>query len=310
MSNVLVTGGAGFIGSNLADLLLKNKHNVRVLDNLATGELKNLESAKEIDLLEGSITDKDTVKKAVKGIDYVFHMAAQVSVPLSIENPLLTENVNVNGTLNLLEASKNAGVRRLVFSSSCAVYGEAAAGAIREDTNKNPLSPYAVSKLAAENQCLSFSRLAGLETICLRYFNVYGPRQSPDSQYAAVIPKFITLLLGKRQPVIFGDGGQSRDFVFVSDVVHANLLAMRTRKASGEVFNIGSGTASTINELAREISSIIGVDIKPKYAKPRAGEIRHSLADISKAKKILGYKPKYNLEKGLKETIDWFSKER
>lgn len=306
MAKMLVTGGAGFIGSNIAEELLRKGHSVRVLDNLTTGRKGNIDTIKDsIEVINGDIRKLDVVKKAVEDMDYVFHLAAQVSVPMSVENPLLTEEVNVMGTLNVLKASKDSGIKRVIYSSSCAIYGDASDMPIKENTQKRPLSPYALTKLVSEEYCKLFYKQYGLKTVSLRYFNAYGPMQNPESLYAAVIPKFICLLLKDEQPVIYGDGKQTRDFVFVRDVIQANILAINTKGISGHVFNIGSGKATSVNELFEIICNILGKDVKPKYEKPRHGDIKHSLADITKARKRLGYEPKYTLEEGLEKTVEW-----
>lgn len=307
MARMLITGGAGFIGSNLAEELLEKGHAVKILDNFTTGRKENIDAIRgRIEVINGNVKELDDVKKAVENIDYVFHLAALVSVPMSIKNPLLTEEVNTIGTLNVLKASRDSGVNRVVYASSCAVYGDIQDIPIKEDTQKEPLSPYALTKLSAEGGCRLFSKLYGLETVCLRYFNVYGPKQDPNSQYAAVIPRFIESMLQNGQPVIFGDGEQTRDFVFVRDVIQANMLATSTRGISGQVFNIGSGKAETINSLLGMVNRILAKQIKPGYAQPRHGDIRHSLADIGRAREQLGYSPGYSFPDGLQETIQWF----
>ena len=306
MSKVLITGGAGFIGSNLAEELVKT-NSVRILDNITTGNLENLKKIKDkIEIIKGDIRDFETVKKAIKGTDYIFHLAALVSVPESIKKPIETNNVNVSGTLNILSASKELGVKRVIFTSSCAVYGNTAKQPIKENSKLRPESPYALTKLIGEEYCKLFSKLYNLETVSLRCFNVYGPKQNPKSAYAAVIPKFISEALRSKIPTIYGDGNQTRDFVFVKDVVNANILAMKAKDVSSQVFNIGSGRSETVNELLEKINKILNKNIKPKHAPQRPGDVKYSLADISKVKKFLGYSPKHGLEEGLKETIKWF----
>lgn len=300
----MVTGGAGFIGSHLARKLLETGHSVRVLDNLSTGRMKNIEGLKgRVETLRGDIRDLETVKKAVEGADYVFHQAAMVSVPRSIKSPVETADVNIGGTLNILSCSRDSDVKRVIFASSSSVYGDSPALPKREDMELNPISPYALSKLAGEEWCGLFGRVYGLETVCLRYFNVYGPNQDLESEYAAVIPRFINSTLNNKPPVIYGDGNQTRDFTYVKDVVEANILAMKGRPG---IYNIGSGERVSINTLLKTISRIAGRSVKPRHEKPRPGDIEHSLADISLAGKGLGYRPKFGLEQGLGETIGWF----
>lgn len=305
---ILVTGGAGFIGSNIAIELIEQGYDVRILDNFARGKFENIENIKEkTELVNGDIRDLETLKKATKDIEYVLHQAAIPSVPKSIEDPLASNSVNINGTLNTLLASRDSNVKRLVFASSSSVYGNSPVLPKKETLEPNPISPYGLTKLVGERYCRLFYELYGLETISLRYFNIFGPRQDIESQYASVIPKFIRAILSNRPPTIFGDGKQSRDFTFVKNVVEANILAIKAKSnAVGKVFNIACGRKTTINELAEKINKILKKDIKPEYTKPRKGDIKHSLADISRAKELLGYEPKYGLERGLKLTIDWF----
>jgi UDP-glucose 4-epimerase len=303
---VVVTGGAGFIGSNLAGELLK-KHDVTVVDNLSTGRMDNLDYIRdEIEFIQGSITDLDLLKKAFISADTVFHQAAIPSVQRSVDNPIVSNEANVDGTLKVLVAARDCGVRKVVYASSSSVYGDTPTLPKREDMKPNPKSPYAVSKLAGEYYCRVFSEVYGLETACLRYFNVYGPRQDPKSQYAAVIPRFVTRVLDHEPPVIFGDGTQTRDFTFVKDVVKANILAMES-EAEG-VFNIACGHRVSLNELAGKIMEITGIRLDPIYDKPRPGDIKDSLADISSARDKLGYEPEFNLNSGLEGTIKWFQK--
>ncbi|MEW6328531.1 MAG: SDR family oxidoreductase [Candidatus Micrarchaeota archaeon] len=309
MKRVLITGGAGFIGSNIA-LELADRFEVVVFDNLSTGDEANLADVmKKVEFISGDIREIGSVKKAVRGVDYVLHQAALPSVVRSVNDPSATSGVNVEGTLNVLLAARDEGVGRVVYASSSSVYGDQPAVLKNEKMKPNPLSPYAVSKLAAEHYCRVFYKIYGLETVALRYFNVFGPRQSPNSQYAAAIPKFISAMRKGERPVIFGDGKQSRDFTYVGDVVRANLLALKARRAPGEVFNIACGRRTTLNALIEKINGLLGTEIKPRYEKPRAGDVLHSLADISKARRILGYAPRYALEDGLKETIEWFEGE-
>lgn len=307
MELYLVTGGAGFIGSHLVEELLKRGHRVRVIDNFLTGKRENLASfADKIELLEADIRDSRACTQAVRGVNYVLHQAALPSVSRSIEDPLLVTEINVGGTLNLLIASAEAKIKRFVFASSTAVYGDDPHLPKIEEREGNPLSPYALSKLAAEKYCQIFSRIYGLSTICLRYFNVFGPRQDPFSPYAAVIPNFIMKFLRGEQPPIFGDGEQSRDFVYVLDVVEANLLASQAEDVSGEIFNIARGVGITVNSLAAQIKEILRTPLGISYEKSRPGEIRYSFADISKARKMLKYNPKFSLREGLEKTIRWF----
>lgn len=302
-TRVIVTGGAGFIGSHLADELVRQGHRVIIIDNLSTGRMENIEallSNGDVEFVHSSITDFKLLKKLFQDVDCIFHQAALPSVPRSIEDPLASHEANVTGTMNVLLAARDSGVKRVIFASSSSVYGDTPTLPKREEMTPNPHSPYAVTKLAAEHYCRVFSQVYGLVITCLRYFNVYGPRQNPESQYAAVVPGFIKNVFEGSPPVIFGDGEQTRDFTFVKDVVAANILAAQAN--IGGVFNIGSGQNTTVNELANLIIDIIGSNIKPIYQDPRPGDVRHSLADISKAK-TFGYEPKYSLRQGLLETI-------
>lgn len=303
---VVVTGGAGFIGSNLAEELLK-KHEVTVMDNLSTGRIGNLDCIMDkINFIEGSITDLDLLKVAFSGSDTVFHQAAIPSVQRSVDNPIASNEANVEGTLKVLVAARDCGVRKVVYASSSSAYGDTPTLPKIEDMKPNPMSPYAISKLAGEYYCRVFSEVYGLKTASLRYFNVYGPRQNPESQYAAVIPRFITRVLANSPPVIYGDGKQTRDFTFVKDVVKANILAMQS-PAQG-VFNIACGKRVSLNELAGKIMEITGIRIDPIYEEPRQGDVRDSLADIAEARRELGYEPDFDLDLGLEETIKWFRK--
>ncbi len=305
----LVTGGAGFIGSNITARLVEKGYSVRVIDNFATGQRSNLEPfLKDIELIEGDIRDFWTVAKATKGIDYILHQAALPSVPRSIDNPLTTTEVNINGTLNILEAARFNGVRRIVYASSSSVYGDSPVMPKSEEMKPMPKSPYAITKLAGEEYCMNFHQLYGLETVALRYFNVFGPRQNPFSQYSAVIPKFIDLLKNGAAPTIHGDGETSRDFTFIENVVSANILACEKKAAAGNVINIACNKAFTLNELVEKLNSILGTDIQPKYGPPKMGDVKHSLADISKAHQVLGYKPEIDFDKGLEKTAEWFDK--
>ena len=306
MPNYLVTGGAGFIGSNIVEALVNQGGSVRVLDNCATGKLSNLEGIiNRIEFIHGDVRNLSVVREAVRDIDYVLHQAALPSVARSVDNPIATNEVNVTGTLNVLVAARDAKVERVVYASSSSVYGNSPVLPKREEMPANPISPYAISKYAGEQYCKVFYTLYGLETIALRYFNVFGPRQSPSSQYAAAIPIFIKAFLEGKPPTIFGDGEQSRDFTFVENVVSANLLACHAEGAAGEMFNIACGKRTTVNDLARAIKNLLGSSVEPVYSKARKGDVRHSLADITKARRILGYEPKVDFEAGLQQTIEW-----
>lgn len=303
---VLVTGGAGFIGSHLVDGLLARGHSVTVLDDLSSGTMDNLKTHTDnpaFRFIQGDIRDAEAVERALAGVDAVIHEAAMMSVPLSIEDPELAQSVNVDGTLALLKASLGHGVKRFVYASSCAVYGEQAELPISEDAPPQPLSPYASSKLAAEKNCLAFHEREGLETVCLRYFNVYGPRQT-FGEYAGVMMKFLECLRTDQPPIIYGDGEQTRDFVFVGDVAEATLLALEREGVAGEVMNIGTGEATSINKLCEVFLRLVGKsELKPIYEVPRGGDIKHSLADIAKARKLLSFKPKTPLEEGIKKLL-------
>ena len=306
--NVLVTGGAGFIGSHIVDALLAQGETVRVLDNFSTGNRSNLDGV-DIEVINGDICNDKTVRRVLSGITHVIHQAAFVSVPGSIADPLACNEVNVTGTLNVLTASRDLGVRRVVFASSTAVYGEAS-GPLRESSTLGPLSPYGVSKLAAERYCAAFTTSYGLETFALRYFNVFGPRQSPDSDYAAAIPRFISAIITGQPIMIYGDGEQTRDFVYVQNVAQANVLALTAPRAEGRVFNIGSGSSISINQLAATLRQLSARDIDVQYAAPRAGDIRHSRADIAQALADLGYAPQVDLEAGLSSTLHWHQEQQ
>lgn len=303
----LVTGGAGFIGSNIVEELLQRGEQVRVLDNFSTGKRENLAAFQEhIELVEGDLRDLATVRRAVAGMDYVLHQAAIPSVPRSVDDPLENDLVNVVGTLNLLVAARDAGVKRVVFASSCAVYGDDPILPKREDMLPQPKSPYAASKLAREHYCRAFSEVYGLETVALRYFNVFGPRQDPASDYAAVIPLFVTRLLRGQAPTIHGDGLQSRDFVYVANVVQANWLAATTPGIAGRVFNIAYGKRCTLLDLSDILNDILGTRIAPLHDDPRPGDVRHSQADISAAQRALGYRVVVDFAEGLRRTVEWY----
>lgn len=304
----LVTGGAGFIGSHLVEALLHHGHTVRVLDNFSSGKRENLSPfLKDIELLEGDIRSAHVVKQAVEDIEVVLHQAALPSVPRSINDPTTTNEVNVSGTLNLLDAANQAGVRRVVYASSSSVYGDSERLPKREDMVPNPLSPYAVSKLAGEQYCRVFSQIYGLETVALRYFNVFGPRQDPNSQYSAVIPKFVTAILQGRSPVIYGDGEQSRDFTYVENVVRANLLAATTDCTPGIAMNCACHDRTSLNQLVSSINAYLNIQIAPTYTESRAGDIKHSYADISRSRYEIGYQPEISFKEGLHRTIDSYS---
>jgi UDP-glucose 4-epimerase len=300
----LVTGGAGFIGSHLAERLVRDGHDVRVLDNMATGQRQNiLPLADELELVEGDIQSYERVHNAVRGMDVVFHQAALPSVPRSIQDPLTSNATNVIGTLNVLLAARDAGVQRVVFASSSSVYGENPVLPKTEDLATVPIAPYAVGKLAGEGYCRSFWNAYGLETVCLRYFNVFGPRQDPLSQYSAVIPSFISSLLERRRPTIFGDGEQSRDFTYIENVVEANLLAAASADGIGEVFNIACGEQVTLNRLLAELCEQLDTQIEAEHAPGRVGEVRHSVADVSRAESVLGYRLKVDFADGIARTL-------
>lgn len=302
----LVTGGAGFIGSNTVGRLLELGERVRVLDNFSTGKRHYLFPIRDrVELIEGDIRYLNVVQEATQGVDYVIHMAALPSVPRSIRTPIESNDVNVSGTLNVLIAARDLGVKRVVYGASSSAYGNTEVLPKSEEMAALPLSPYAVNKFAGELYCRVFHQVYGLETVALRYFNVFGPRQDPMSQYSAVIPKFIGAALAGQAPTIFGDGEQSRDFTFVENVVEANLLACKAAGASGETINIACGQRATLNELAALIGRIVGTEAKPVYQPQRTGDVRHSLADIRKAERLLGYRPKVGLEEGLRRTVDW-----
>jgi UDP-glucose 4-epimerase len=307
MGLCLVTGGAGFIGSHIVRRLLAEGHKVRVLDNFSTGHRRNLaDFEKEIELIEGDIRDEEAARRATDGVDTVFHLAARASVPRSVEFPFEANEVNVTGTLQMLLAARAAGVRRFVYSASSAAYGETPTLPKIETMAPSPLSPYAVSKLAAEYYCFCFASVYGMQTISLRYFNVFGPRQDPNSQYAAAIPAFVTRMVRGQRPIIFGDGEQSRDFCFIDNVVNANLLSMKAGKISGETVNIACGDRVTLNQIIAQINKHLGTNIAPDYQPPRAGDVRHSLADVSAARAAIGYEPKVMFNEGLRLSIDWY----
>jgi nucleoside-diphosphate-sugar epimerase len=305
---VLVTGGAGFIGSHLVRALLLRGDEVRVLDNFSTGDRGNLEEL-DVDLVEGDLRSYERVATAVRGAEVVFHEGALPSVPRSIQDPLTSTAVNVEGTLNVLLAARDAGVRRIVFASSSSVYGNAPGMPRRESQPVAPLAPYAVSKLAAEQYCLVANRVFGVETVALRYFNVFGEYQDPRSGYAAVIPKFIRMMLDGERPTIFGDGETSRDFTHVENVVEANLAAAESPTAAGRVMNVAIGTSHTLNELVRTLGRLLDSELEPEYAAARPCDVRDSLADVSLARELIGYAPSVEFDEGLERTIAWIAEQ-
>lgn len=312
-SRIVVTGGAGFIGSHLVDRLLTEGSDVTIIDNFDTGQTENVSSHNNLQVIKGDIRDYALVKRAVKDADAVFHEAALASVVLSIRDPTITNEINVTGTLNLLKASLDLGVKRFVYASSAAVYGNTNRAQKKEDMPLSPTSPYGVSKLAAENYVKIFHELYGLETVSLRYFNVYGPRQRFDekSAYGSVINSFLDRLLRNMPPVIHGDGKQTRDFVYVKDVVEANMLALRKNDAVGETFNIGTGKRITVNKVAQLLKRMTGKEnLESAYSDSRLGDVRHGYADISKAVRILNYDPKFSIERGLEELVNWYIKKK
>jgi UDP-glucose 4-epimerase len=305
----LVTGGAGFIGSHLVDGLLRQGAKVRVGDNLSTGYETNLaQCMSSIEFLKGDLAEVEVCRKAISGVDYVFHLAAIPSVPRSIDNPDESNRSNVTATLNLAAASNRANVKRFVFSSTCAIYGDAQSIPISETEREHPLSPYALSKLMGEQYLDMCRRVYGLEAVCLRYFNVFGPRQDPNSPYSGVISRFLTAMHSGNRPVVFGDGKQTRDFVFVEDVVHANLLACHAEGAPGQVINIGTGNGVTLLDLLRVLAEITGAKTAAEHQAPRAGDVRHSQADIGRARTLLGFSPNVPFEDGLRRTADALKK--
>ncbi len=307
MEKFLVTGGAGFIGSNICSTLVSQGCFVRVLDNLLTGKRSNLAGLMDkIEFVEADMGDEQVARAAMKDIEVVLHQGALPSVPRSVEDPLATNRHCVDATLTLLIAARDAGVKRFVFAASSSAYGDTPKLPKVETMRPMPLSPYAAAKLVGEHYCSVFHEVFGLETISLRYFNVFGPYQDPTSQYAAAIPAFVTAILNDRPPTVYGDGEQSRDFTYVDNVVQANLLAARAQKTSGEVVNIACGRAVTVNAIIKTINSLLGKSIEPVYTDPRPGDVRHSLADIRLAKKLIGYEPHVSFAEGLARAIDWY----
>lgn len=309
MAVYLVTGGGGFIGSHIVARLISDGHRVKVIDNFLTGRIENITPyLDQIELYKEDIRNLEAITPLAQGVDYVIHQAALPSVARSLQDPISCHQVNTTGTLNLLLAAREAGVKSFVFASSSSIYGANLELPKREEMSYMPLSPYATSKATGELYCKNFHYLFGLNTIMLRYFNVFGPKQDPTSQYAAVIPKFVTSLLAKEVPTVYGDGEQSRDFTYIENVVEANLLAARSYDAAGQVINIGCGERTTLNQLLDILRQLIGSQIEAEYTEPRAGDVRHSLADISRAQQFLGYKPKVNLEEGLALTVEYWKK--
>ena len=307
MTSYLVTGGAGFIGSHIATALIKRGDRVRVLDNLSTGHRDNLAAvADDIEFVHADLLDIEAVERAVAGTEVVFHQAALASVPRSVAVPLDSHAACATGTLNLLEAARHAGVRRVVYAGSSSVYGDVDFSPKRETLSPEPLSPYAAAKLSGEYYCRVFTHTFGLETVTIRYFNVFGPRQDPTSEYAAVIPLFATAMIAGRRPTIFGDGTQSRDFTYVDNVVAGNLAAAAAPHAPGRCFNVACGDQTNLLELVDAINSVLGTEIRPVFAEPRAGDVHESLADITAAREILGYTPRVSFEEGLRRSIDYY----
>ena len=303
----LVTGGAGFIGSHITERLVRDGHAVRVLDDFSSGKETNLDSfRKDIEIIHGDIRDADVVKRATKGVDIVFHEAALGSVPRSVMDPLTTHEVNMTGTLNVFLAARDSGVKRVVYASSSSVYGETPVLPKREDMTAQPLSPYALSKLVGEHYSSVFKQIYAFEIVSLRYFNIFGPRQDPESQYAAVVPRFITALLNGKAPVVYGDGLQSRDFTYVDNVVNANLLASEAEGIAGRAFNVACGGRYTLLELLARLKEILGSDIEPVHEAARAGDVRDSQASIEAAEQGFGYRVSVDFDEGVRRTVDWF----
>ena len=309
---VVVTGGAGFIGSHIAETLARSGAKVLIVDNLSTGHRENVEELSgDVELVEGSVADRELMNRVLSGAEVVFHEAAIPSVPRSVEDPEQTHIASVDGTFNLLLAAREQKVRRVVYAASSSAYGDQPTLPKVEDMSPDPLSPYAVAKLVGEYYCQVFSRVYGLETVSLRYFNVFGPRQDPGSQYSGVVSRFISALCSDEQPVIFGDGEQSRDFTYIDNVVSANLKAATTTGGIGKVINIATGDRITLNQLLNELKDLVGKpDISVDYRETRVGDVRHSLADTTKAREMLGYEPTVGLREGLQRTIDWWKTSR
>jgi nucleoside-diphosphate-sugar epimerase len=306
MAQYVVTGGAGFIGSHLVERLVRQGERVRVVDNLVTGKRENLANLPTVDFLEGDLADIDVARRAVTGADYVLHQAAIPSVPRSVEDPITSNRANIDATLNVLVAAREAGVTRVIYAGSSSAYGDTPTLPKIETMPTAPLSPYALQKLVGEQYCQLFTRLYGLQTVTVRYFNVFGPRQDPSSPYSGVISLFISALCDARRPTIYGDGEQTRDFTYVANVVDGVLRACQAAQATGEVVNVATGRRISLNELFRTIRRLIGTEVEPIYAAPRAGDVRDSQADISKARRLLGYEPSVDLEEGLEKTVGWY----
>jgi nucleoside-diphosphate-sugar epimerase len=303
----LVTGGAGFIGSNIVDELVRRGHQVTVLDDLSAGKESNLADVRgKIDLRIGSITDLATVQSACHGADYVIHLAARTSVPRSVQNPVETNHVNIDGTLNVLVAARDAKVRRFIYAASSSAYGETPTLPKTEAMQPNPISPYGITKYVGELYAGVFGRVYGLENVCVRYFNVFGPRQDPSSQYSGVLSRFMLAVIEGQPPVVYGDGEQSRDFTFIENIVDETLRACEAKGASGMVFNGGTGARTTLNQVLKLLEKITGEKIQAKYDPPRTGDIRDSQADVSLARKVLGYEPRVHFEEGLQRTWEWY----
>jgi nucleoside-diphosphate-sugar epimerase len=306
MAVYAVTGGAGFIGSHIVEELLRRNETVKIIDNFSTGKRENIDRFLEAEMIETDISKSPNLAQILKGVDYVIHQAAIPSVPKSIIDPVGSHQANVNGTLQLLIAARDAGVKRLVYASSSSLYGDSPTLPKHEGMIPNPLSPYGAQKLFAEMYCQVFTKAYGLETVSLRYFNVFGPRQDATSQYSGVLALFIPAVLEGRRPTIYGDGEQSRDFTYVKNVVEANLLACKASGVAGQVFNVACGDRITVNSMLQQINQITGKDIAPMYGDSRPGDIKHSQADITRARNLLGYEPKISFEEGLRHTIEWY----
>ena len=307
MANYLVTGGAGFIGSHLVVRLVEMGHAVRVLDNFSTGQRANLEPVRgRIDLLEGDLRNPDDCRRACADIEVVFHEGAVPSVPVSVESPQETHDANVNGTFNLLMAARQCRCRRVVYAASSSAYGNLEESPKHEGLRPVPLSPYAVQKLVGELYCRAFTECYGLETISLRYFNVFGPRQNPASQYAAAIPAFVTAILKGVPPTVYGDGEQTRDFTYIDNVVHGNVLAARAQRTAGEAVNVACGDQISVNRVIARVNGLLGTDVRPVYTASRPGDVRHSMADIRLARELLGFEPQVDFDEGLRRAIGYY----
>jgi UDP-N-acetylglucosamine/UDP-N-acetyl-alpha-D-glucosaminouronate 4-epimerase len=310
MASYLVTGGAGFIGSHLTEELVRRGHRVRVADNLVTGKRRNLDHIHGVEFLEGDLADLAFAKTATDGMEFVLHQAAMASVPRSVKDPITSNRANIDAALNVLVASRDAGVMRVVYAGSSSVYGDTPTLPKHEGMTPNPLSPYALQKLVGEEYCRMFTRLYGLETVTIRYFNVFGPRQDPGSPYSGVISLFATALLESRRPTIYGDGEQTRDFTYVANVVDGVLKACEARDANGQTINVATGLRMSLNELLKVMNRLAGTRMEPLRQEPRTGDVKDSQADISKAKSLLGYQPTVSSEEGLKRTLEWYRSER